>query len=85
MDKVEKIMYKLGYVGGDPQKQEEIRGYMNEADEYMRSCGVPPEKLTSQSAFVIESLWADCRDKGNENELIKKDGMIVHLIAQMRR
>jgi hypothetical protein len=80
----ERILNKLGYIGCDPIKISEIEGYISEAIEFMTAAGVRPEKMSSQSAYVIKSLWAENRDKGTEDVLVKADGMIVNLIAQMR-
>ena len=51
----------------------------------MRESGVPEEKLTSQRAYVVKTIWADCRDKGNDDQIVKKDGMVIALISQLRR
>lgn len=85
MTEVDKILYKLGYFDSDPNKQAEVQGYIEEAVEFMLESGVPKEKLTSQRAYAVKSIWADYRDKGDDNAIIVKDGMIVSLIAQMRR
>lgn len=85
MQEVDKISYKLGYYGDDPLKKGEIQGYIDEAVEFMRESGVPEEKLTSQRAYVVKTIWADCRDKGNDDQIVKKDGMVIALISQLRR
>ncbi|MEG1609261.1 MAG: hypothetical protein RR348_05280 [Clostridia bacterium] len=85
MTEVDKILYKMGYYDSDPQKQEEVRGYINEAVEFMTDSGVPASKLTSQRSFAVKSIWADLRDKSEDDKIIQKDGMIVALISQMRR
>ena len=82
---VDKILYKLGYYDSDPQKKQEVQGYIDEAVEFMRESGVPSEKITTQRAYAIKSIWADARDKGEDDKLIRKDGMIVSLISQLRR
>lgn len=51
----------------------------------MLESGVPNERLTTQRAYAVKSIWADYRDKGDDEKLIKKDGMIVALISQLRR
>lgn len=84
MQEVDKILYKLGYYDSDPLKKQEVQGYIDEAIEFMIASGVPTDKITTQSAYAIKSIWADRRDKGDD-ALIKKDGMIVSLISQMRR
>ncbi len=85
MKEVEKILYKLGYYDSDPTKQAEVQGYIDEAVEFMLESGVPTERLSTQRAYAIKSIWADARDKGNDEQLVKKDGMIVALLSQLRR
>lgn len=85
MDEVDKILYKLGYFDSDPNKKAEVQGYVEEAQEFMLAAGVPKDKLSSQHAYAIKSIWADYRDKGDDNNIVKKDGMIVCLIAQLKR
>ncbi len=85
MKEVDKILYKLGYYDSDPHKQAEVEGYIGEAEEFMKECGVPEDKLQSQRAYAIKSIWADARDKGDDNNIIRKDGMIVALISQLKR
>ena len=85
MQEVDKILYKMGYYDSDPQKKQEVQGYIDEAVEFMTQSGVPADKLTSQRAYAVKSIWADARDKGDDDKLIKKDGMVVSLISQMRR
>ena len=75
----------MGYLDSDPQKREEVQGYIDEAAEFMIESGVPAERLTSQRAYAVKSIWADYRDKGDDDKLIKKDGMLVALISQLRR
>jgi len=82
---VDKILYKLGYYNGDPNKTQEIQGYIDEAVEFMKESGITDNQLTTQRAFAIKSIWADCRDRGDDNNIIRKDGMIVSLISQLRR
>ena len=85
MQEVDKILFKLGYLDSDPHKKQEVQGYIDEAAEYMLESGVPNERLTTQRAYAVKSIWADYRDKGDDEKLIKKDGMIVALISQLRR
>lgn len=85
MSEVDKILYKLGYYDSDPHKKAEVQGYIDEASEFMAESGVPAEKLNTQRAYAIKSIWADARDKGEVDDIIKKDGMIVALISQLRR
>ncbi len=85
MQEVDKILFKLGYLDSDPHKKQEVQGYIDEAAEFMLESGVPNERLTTQRAYAIKSIWADYRDKGDDEKLIKKDGMIVALISQLRR
>lgn len=85
MDEIEKIMYAMGYYDSDPAKREQVKGYIAEAEEFMTGAGVPNDKLGTQSAYAIKSLWADARDGGQADSLISRDGMIVHLISQLRR
>jgi len=82
---VDKILYKLGYYDSDPQKKQEVQGYIDEAVEFMTESGVLTDKLTTQRAYAVKSIWADARDKGEDDKLVKKDGMIVSLISQLRR
>lgn len=84
MNELEKIMYSMGYYDSDPHMQNIVKGYIGEAEEFMAEAGVPAEVMTSQRAYAVKSLWADGRDKGTADDLIKKDGMIVHLISQLR-
>ena len=85
MQEVDKILFKLGYLDSDPHKKQEVHGYIDEAAEFMLESGVPNERLTTQRAYAVKSIWADYRDKGDDEKLIKKDGMIVALISQLRR
>lgn len=85
MQEVDKILFKLGYLDSDPHKKQEVQGYIDEAEEFMLESGVPNERLTTQRAYAVKSIWADYRDKGDDEKLIKKDGMIVALISQLRR
>lgn len=85
MQEVDKILFKLGYLDSDLHKKQEVQGYIDEAAEFMLESGVPNERLTTQRAYAVKSIWADYRDKGDDEKLIKKDGMIVALISQLRR
>ena len=85
MQEVDKILFKLGYLDSDPHKKQEVQGYIDEAAEFMLESGVPNERLTTQRAYAVKSIWADYRDKGDDEKLIKKDDMIVALISQLRR
>lgn len=85
MQEVDKILFKLGYLDSDPHKKQEVQDYIDEAVEFMLESGVPNERLTTQRAYAVKSIWADYRDKGDDEKLIKKDGMIVALISQLRR
>lgn len=85
MDDVNKILIKMGYLGDDPLKKAEIAGYVSEAEEYMAAAGVPREQMTTETAYAVKSIWADKRDKNDDETLIRRDGIIVHLIAQLRR
>lgn len=86
MKEVEKIALKMGYGASDPQKIEEIQGYIDEAVEYMtKSCGVAENETNSKTAYVVKTLWADYRDSGIEENIIKKDGIVVALISNLRR
>lgn len=85
MNEVDKILYKLGYYDSDPHKRAEVQGYIDEAVEFMAESGVDTDGLTSQRAFAIKSIWADARDKGEINNIVKKDGMIVALLSQLKR
>ena len=85
MTEVDQILYSLGYYDSDPQKQSIVQGYIDEATEFMRESGVPDDKLTSRRAYSVKAIWADSRDKGDNDAIIKKDGMVVALISQLRR
>lgn len=85
MTEGDKILYKLGYYDSDPHKKAEIQGYIQEAEEFMIGCGVPRAMLTTQRAHAIKSIWADRRDSGNDDNIIKKDGMVVALLSQLKR
>lgn len=85
MTECDKILYKLGYYDSDPHKKEEIQGYMDEADEFILDAGVPKDKLFTQRARAIRSIWADARDRGADNDIVKKDGMVVALLSQLKR
>lgn len=85
MQEVDKILYKLGYYDSDELKKQEVQGYIDEAIEFMRESGVPDAKLTTQRAYAIKSIWADCRDRGDDNNIVRKEGMIVALISQLKR
>ncbi len=82
---VDKILYKMGYFNADRLKKQEVQGYIDEAVEFMKDAGVPDAKLTTQRAYAIKSIWADARDKGDDNAIVKKDGMIVSLLSQLKR
>ena len=84
MKEVDRILYKMGYFDSDPHKRAEIQGYLEEAEEFMKGCGVTDEALTSRRAYVIKSIWADARDRGNDDAIVKADGMVVSLISQLR-
>jgi len=85
MGETDKIMYALGYYSADPHKKAQIQSYIDEAVEFMKESGVSDDKLTSQRAYAVKSIWADYRDKGEYEKIIKKDGMVVSLISQLRR
>lgn len=84
MDETDKILYSMGYFDSDPNKKAEVSGFIAEAVELMTAAGVPTDKLTSQRAYSIKSIYSDLRDKGETQDVFNKDGMIVHLISQMR-
>ena len=46
---------------------------------------MPQDKLNTQRAYAIKSIWADARDKGNDDQIVRKDGMIVALVSQLKR
>lgn len=85
MQEVDKILYKMGYFDADPHKKQEVQDSIDAAVEFMRESGVPADRLTSKRAYSVKALYADAFDKGQPDDIIKKDGMIVALIAQMRR
>lgn len=85
MQEVDKILYKLGYYDADTLKRDEVQGYIDEAVEFMKSCGVPDNKMTTQTAYAVKSIWADSRDKDNPDSVVKKDGMVIALISQLKR
>ena len=76
MQEVDKILYKMGYYDADPHKKQEVQDSIDAAEEFMRASGVHAELIT---------IYADAVDKGTPDEIVKKDGMIVALISQMRR
>lgn len=85
MQEIDKILYKMGYFDADPQKKQSVRDSIDAAVEFMTESGVPSEKLGCARAYSVKALWADGIDKGIPvDDLIKPDGMIVALIAQMR-
>lgn len=85
MKEVDRILYKLGYYDSDEHKRAEVQGYIDEAVEFMLECGVPEDKLKSQRAYAIKSIWANARDKGDDDQIVKKDGMVVALLSQLKR
>lgn len=85
MQEVDKILYKLGYYDSDEHKRAEVQGYIDEAVEFMKDGGVPQAKLNTQRAYAIKSIWADARDKGSDDQIVRKDGMIVALVSQLKR
>lgn len=85
MSELEKILYNLGYGISDPQKNQEIQGYIDEAVEYMQSKGIDESKINTHTAYTIKNLWAKYRDQGEDEAILKKEGMIVHLILDLRR
>lgn len=85
MSEIEKILYKLGYGISDPHKTQEIQGYVDEAVEFMQSKGIDESQIKSKTAYTIKSLWATYRDQGEDEAILKKEGMIIHLILDLRR
>ncbi len=85
MDETDRILYDLGYFGNDPYKKEQIKGFIQEAEQFMVEAGVKKEKITSALAKTIKSLWCEARDKKQPIYLVNKDKMIVSLISQLRR
>lgn len=85
MQEVDKILYKMGYFDADPHKKQEVQDSIDAAVEFMRESGVPADKLTSKRAYSVKAIYADAIDKGTPDDIIKKDGMIVALVSQMRR
>ena len=85
MQEIDKILYKMGYFDAEPQKKQSVQDSIDAAVEFMTESGVQKEKLSYARAYSVKALWADGVDKGIPvDELIKPDGMIVALIAQMR-
>ena len=82
---IDNILYKMGYYDADPQLKETVKGYIKVAEEFMLDSGVPQDRLGTQRAYEIKALFADAFDKGTPDDVIKKDGMVVALIAQLRR
>ena len=82
---IDNILYKMGYYDADPQLKETVKGYIKVAEEFMLDSGVPQDRLGTQRAYAIKALFADAFDKGTPDDVIKKDGMVVALIAQLRR
>ena len=78
MDELSRIMFRMGYLTDSPLKKEEIKGYIEEAEYYMLTSGIPLELLSSPSAYAVKSVWADKRDK--HDNLINKIPYL-HLIA----
>lgn len=85
MQEVDKILYKMGYFDADPQKKQEVQDAIDTAVEFMLESGVPQDKINCKRAYSIKAIFADAFDKGVADDVIKKDGMVVALIAQMRR
>lgn len=85
MQEIDQILYKMGYFGADPHKRQEVQNSIDAAVEFMLASGVPAEQITSKRAYSVKAIFADAIDKGTPDEIVKKDGMIVALIAQMRR
>lgn len=85
MQEVDKILYKMGYFDADPYKKQEVQDSIDAAVEFMIESGVPAEQITSKRAYSVKAIFADAIDKGMPDEIVKKDGMIIALIAQMRR
>lgn len=85
MDEADKILYELGYYDSDVNKKAQIQGYIDEAIEFMKGAGVPENKHSSRLAFTIKTIWAEGRDSGNPENIIVKDGMVVHLLSQLKR
>ena len=84
MQEVDEILYKLGYYDADPQLKQTVQGYIK-TEEFMLDSGVPQERLSTQRARAVKALFADAFDKGTPDDVIKKDGMVVALIVQLRR
>lgn len=84
MQEAEKILYELGYFQSDPNKVELAKGWIEEANEFMQSCGVPTEMLIGARAYAVKFLWADARDKGETEKMLSASNVLVQLIVQMR-
>ncbi len=82
---VDEILYRLGYFDADANKRKQIQDCITACEEYMQSAGVPAEKLSSKMALTVKAIWADHMDRGDYNNIITKDGMIVTLISNLRR
>lgn len=85
MEEIDKILYKMGYYDADPQKKQEVQDSVDAAVEFMLESGVPKEKINCSRAYSVKALFADAFDKGVPDEAIKEDGIVVALIAQMKR
>ena len=75
----------MGYYDADPQLKQTVQGYIKTAEEFMLDSGVPQERLSTQRARAVKALFADAFDKGTPDDVIKKDGMVVEIIVQLRR
>ena len=51
----------------------------------MVESGVPRDRLGTQRAYAVKALFADAFDKNVPDTVIKNDGMVVALIAQLRK
>lgn len=84
MSEVEQILYELGYYANDDLKKEQIKRYISEAEEFIRSSGVSSEMLNSNRAYAVKFLWSEARDKGEISNMLSRHGVIVQLVAQLR-
>ena len=74
---VDNILYKLGYFGADPQKKQEVQGYIKIAEEFMLDSGVPRDRLGTQRAYAIKALFADAFDKGTPLSSINSSAILM--------
>lgn len=84
LTELEFILSSLGYFAEDPVKRTIVQSYIEQADNFMTSAGVPDIKLQAPVARSIRILWAEAMEKGEGLDINDKHKYIVNLLDQLR-